>query len=221
MTSKKTWMTAGAIALAGWLLGGSKAYANTADLDLDVTITQNLSVAVTGSGVYASTVAAGTFIAGSSTVSFSTVAVVNDSGGSTERWELSAANAIPTGGESIVWDNAQSTTSIGADEFGLQAVFGSSATAVGHCPIASSSTWNASYAAAIQTTPNDYTNTLYANPNMVDGNGAYLPDGSTPDQGEMFAGDQRALCYKILYPPSTTAGNGVELIQLAVTAQVP
>src|SRR6266513_3366294 len=139
------WAAVGLISLACWLTGG-KAWAaatNPAVLDIDVTIQQNLSVLVSTGNTYvqystqAITWNLGNpnqkFANDNTTVGVSTVGVQNNSGAQTERWQLSRSNTVNSG---VTYDWALRTTTgtmPGAEQFAVQAVFGSSNTAVNGC----------------------------------------------------------------------------------------
>jgi hypothetical protein len=66
----------------------------------------------------------------------------------------------------------------------------------------------------LQTTPQVYTDMLYADPNL-NNDGEYRPD--VPASGHMWANSQRALCWRIILPDSTSVLN-TQNVQIIVTA---
>ena len=239
---------AGLAGLALWLVGTKEARAlsSTATLNIDVTINQNLSVAIVTSGNYTSTEAFNWTVGATSMTAndgsnpvLSSVTVVNDSGGQTERWGLSTlGNSIQaSGGNGVVWTLTSSTGSQpAADNFAVQAVFGSSMTAAATggaypaCPAISSGDWNKGFAPPLTTSAITYGTVTGGATQLVDtslfapGTGQPLsstqPDGSSPNTGEMFSGSKRSLCWR-LYLPVTTSASGTQNVQIVVTAQAP
>jgi hypothetical protein len=209
-------------AVLGMLLATVRAQAATptAFLNIDVAVTANLSVSVNGvaSSTDTSVAAWNTAIPNAKIVG-SSATVLNDSGGQTEKWALSMdATSLDTTGGGLTWSRSASSSSVGADAFALQAVFGSSNTAGAGCPIATASDWNNGYAAVLQTTPQTYMSNLYADPNLVNAGGSYQPDVTA--NGRMYAGSKRALCWRIITPNSTSVLNA-QNVQIIVTAQNP
>ena len=114
-----------------------------------------------------------------------------------------------------------SSTSVGADSFSLQAVFGSSNTAAAGCPVAASADWNQSFAPLLTAAPVTYTSTVFADSSLTNNGGTPNPDVTAgAANGRMFAGDKRALCWRII-TPSSTATTDTQNIQVVVTAQNP
>jgi hypothetical protein len=107
---------------------------------------------------------------------------------------------------------------VGADEFALQAVFGSSATTT--CAGAS---WNDSaIASPLGVTPALYTSTNYADSALATGGpNTYKPDNTGSNL--MYAYNattgigKRALCWRVILPAST-ATSATQTIQVIVTA---
>jgi len=207
------------LALAGLLGVGKAEAANPAYLNINVAINANLSVAV--NGVASSTDTGTTWNTATPNQAFasaSSATVTNDSGGTSERWALATnANSIDTGGGSPgSWTVAGSTTSVGADQFSLQAVFGSSNTALGGCPAAGSGDWNQAFAPLLTTTPVTYTSAVFADSNLTNGGGTPNPDNT--GNNRMFAASKRALCWRIITPNSTSTSD-TQNIQVIVSAQ--
>ena len=224
-TWKKTAVAIG-VALIGWL-GASRAEAvgvgSRSYLNIDVTINANLSVSVNGANTSTTTFAWDVSLGSTAfTNASSSVTVANDSGSQTERWRLSTTtNSIDnTGGGVQNWSLATSSTSPGADKFAVQAVFGSSNTAVGGCPAPGAATWASDVEAPLLTVdPVTYTGTVFSAP-ALNNDGEPTPDGSSPNPGEMFAGSMRALCWQVV-TPNTTSTTHTQNIQIIVTAQAP
>ena len=225
-TWKKTAVVLG-LALAGWL-GASRAEAvgvgTPSYLNIDVTINANLSVSVNDANSSTSTAISWNVALGSTafTNAASSVTVTNDSGAQTERWQLSTnANSIDnTGGGVQNWTVATSSRNPGADQFSVQAVFGSSNTIAGGCPAAGTATWDSTPVAPLLTsTPVTYTATTFAAP-ALNNDGTPNPDSASPNPGEMFAASKRALCWQVVTPDSTSTTHA-QNIQIIVTAQAP
>ena len=200
------------------------AAANPATLNINVAVTANLSVAV--NGVQSSTYTGVTWNTSSQQqLTGSTATVLNDSGAQTEKWALSTnGQSIPVSGTEF-WTLNTSSSAVGADQFSLQAVFGSSATAGGSCPNGASTDWDEDFADPLTTSPVTYTSTQFANTNLnTGGNGSlflYNPDVIAGGaNGRMFAGRQRALCWRIRTPTTTSTAN-TQNIQVIITAQNP
>ncbi|MBI4387228.1 MAG: hypothetical protein HY551_07585 [Elusimicrobia bacterium] len=235
---KRKWLARlpGLIGLAGWLAATgareARAAQNPATLNINVTITQNLSVAVVASGVAQTT----------QTVNWNTgtpndrlvndgtggrpssMTVLNDSGGQTERWALSTnANSINAQGGAVSWARVGSTTSVGADQFAIQAVFGSSNTAVNGCLSSGHGDWNSGGATPLDTSLQTYGSgspALFVGASLTNAGGTPNPDSSSPQPGEMYANSQRVLCWRVT-TPATTSTSQTQNIQLIVTAQTP
>lgn len=212
-----------AAALALLLAGAGRALAaSSAALHIDVTIAANLSVEVnaadssTQSVIWSAATPNQAF-----TNDASSVTVRNDTGGLTEKWALSAAPvSINQGGGPDNWTLAASSSAVGPDEFSLQAVFGSSKTAVTGCLGAASSDWNEAYAQPLTASPVNYTSTSFAGLNL-NNDGTPLPDitGGAAN-GRMHAGSQRALCWRLITPNSTSTTQ-TQSVQITVTAVLP
>ena len=132
-------MARGAILCLGLVMGagvGSSSAASPGYLNVDVAITASLSVRVNAAVSSTQTVVWNVAVPNDRLVSPSSATVLNDAGGSTEKWALSTnASSINTAGNAGTWSLGLSTAILpGADQFALQAVFGSSRTAAGGCP---------------------------------------------------------------------------------------
>ena len=212
--NKKLWGALAAILTTGMLATGARA-ANPAQVNISVTITSALSVSVDG---VATSTRPHTWT-GTPNQAFdnaaSSITVLNDTGILTEKWALSTnANSIPASGTG--WTLGTSTSAVGADEFGLQAVFGSSNTAVGGCASVTATTWNdATIAPPLTAGAVTYTSTVFGSTQLTNLGGSPTPDVGT---GEMYAGNKRALCYRAIMPASTSK-TAVQNVQVVVTAQ--
>ena len=224
MKTQRKWAWGAGLAALCWLAAGRAQAANPAYLNIDVAITANFSVSV---NAVASSTDTGTNwntgTANAKLVDASTATVLNDSGGQTEKWALSTnANSIDTGGASPGSWALQTSTNVlpGADQFALQAVFGSSNTATGACPLAAAADWDQSYASPLTAAPVTYTSTVFAD-TTLNNNGTQNPDVIAGGaNGRMFAGSKRALCWRIITPTSTSTSD-TQNIQVVVTAQAP
>ena len=205
-------------ALAG-LTGKASAANAQSYLNIDVTFNTALSVAV--DAVNSSTYT--TPWSGASNqqlVSATTATVTNDSGGITERWKLfTNQNSLTTSGST--WSMAASTSAVGADQFAVQAVFGSSNTAAGGCASATNpGTWNVTANAPLLTTTFatalQYTTAGALASTELVSNGQSTPDVGT-NGGSMFANDKRALCWRVIAPASTVA-TATQNVQVIVAA---
>jgi hypothetical protein len=213
----KAWKWLGAAMLA--IVGAGKAGAvatNPAYLNIDITITASKSVTVIGQGSSTDTTTNWTGTPNLAVAPTSTVTVQNNSGVLSEGWQLSTnANSLAASGS--VWARAASTTSVGADAFAVQAVFGSSSTL--SCAAASWS--NGTIAPALTTTPVSYTTSVFADSALNVGGGvSYQPDNTSTNV--MYANSglgagQRALCWRVILPAST-ATSITQNIQVIVTA---
>ncbi len=181
-------------------------------LNIDVTISASLSVSVTGAKVSSQAV---TWTGQSLLAAASTATVKNDTGLLSEKWQLSTtANAADATNGAAGWTIAGSTTGLAADNVAVQAVFGSSNTALAGCPLTSGTEWNnTAVAPPLTTAPATYTNTLYADAALTT-NGSHQPDAAI---GTMFANSQRALCWRLAMPPSTSLTNQ-QIVPVIVTA---
>ena len=212
------------MAALGWLGASRAEAANPSFLNIDVSITANLSVAVNGAQSSTHTTSWNTATSSAKLVSAATATVTNDSGGQTEKWALSTnANSIDTGGGSPGNWALQTTTAPalpGADQFALQAVFGSSNTVAAGCPVDTSTDWNQSYASPLTASPVTYTNAVFSDTSL-NNNGTQNPDVTAGGaNGRMFAGSKRALCWRVITPSSTGTTN-TQNVQVIITAQNP
>jgi hypothetical protein len=191
---------------------------NPARLNIEVTITQNLSVVVNEVASSTQTVPWNAANPNDRLVSPSSVTVRNDSGAQTERWQLSTnLNSIPASGTDK-WTVSGDSTAVGSEQFALQAVFGSSNTASNGCPVFNSPDWDLAMAEEVTDTPATYTSARFADPNLAAGGGTPNPD--VAGSGRMLANSKRALCWRVIAPASTVA-TAAQTIQLIVTALAP
>ena len=211
------WLGAALLAVAG-LSGQARAAATTSYLNIDVTISGTKSVTV--NGVASSTDATSVSWTTPNQVvpAPATTTVRNTSGVLNESWELSTnASALSAG---VAWSQGGSSTTVGTDVFALQAVFGSSNTTAGQC--AGSASWGSGTIAPLLTASPVLYNTAgtFAD-SALNTNGLFNPDtGSTMFAYNATTGaGQRALCWRLIMPQTTTATSGtVENIQVVVTA---
>ena len=214
--NKRLWGAFAALTLG--VLATTASAANPAQLNISVTITAAKSVSVDG---VASSTRAHTWN-GTPNQAFdnsaSSITVLNDSLILTEMWALSTnANSINAGG--TAWARTSSTASVGSDQFGVQAVFGSSNTAVsgaGSCADVTATTWNnGTIAPPLTTSVVTYTNTVFASTQLTNLGGSKDPDTGA---GDMYAGSKRVLCYRAIMPASSSV-TATQNVQLTVTAQ--
>ena len=220
MNAKKKMGWGVVLALAGVMTAGSAQAANPAYLNINVTITANVSVSVNGTDSSTTTVSwnAATPNDKLVPVGLASATVRNDSGGVTEKWKLSTNPYSLSSVAGSTWSLAGSTAAVGADEFAVQAVFGSSGTA--SCPSGAAADWDAPFAPPLTASPVVYTSSVFADTNLDNG-GTPLPDiaGGGAD-GRMHAGSRRALCWRVITPNSTSTAQ-TQNIQIVVTAVVP
>jgi len=218
---KKTWLGAGLIAALTWVgTQASAAVGNPSYLNIDVTVSAQLSVSV--NGVNNSTYTGvnwNTANANQELVAASSTTVVNDSN-VVEKWQLTAANRssnIPGNAESWALVTSTHPTAPSTDQYAVQAVFGSSRTVAGGCPGVAAATWqNGTIAPLLNTaSPKQYTSTQLADPTLNAEGAPYQP--SVLSSGNMFAGHQRTLCWRIVAPAATTTTDA-QNVQLVVTA---
>ncbi|MBI3554625.1 MAG: hypothetical protein HY077_19195 [Elusimicrobia bacterium] len=200
--------------------------ASSATLNIDVTITAPLSVSVNAVPSSTMSVTWNTAISNQELLADATSTIKNDTGGLTTKWALSTiANSLNTAGNSETWAVATATAdavtgllNVGDDQFAVQAVFGSSRTLT--CPGSGAADWNNGSAAPLTTSPVTYKSTMFSDL-LLNNDGTPKPDVfvGAPD-GRMFAGSQRALCWRII-APKTTATRDTQNIQIVVTAQLP
>ena len=216
--TRKTWWL-GAAALALLALTGTSEAATSATLNIDVTVSGSKSVQVNAANSSTQTVAwAG--VPNQLLVSPSSATVTNNASIFTEKWALSTNATSIDQGSAGSWNLGASTSSVGSDTFGLQAVFGSSNTAVGGCPVAASTDWNQATALPITAALQTYTSTLFADASLNAGGGTPNPDQTAGAlNGNMFAGDFRALCWRVIAPSTVDTSIDTQNIQIIVTAQ--
>ena len=213
-TKKKTgWLAAGLIAAAVGLAGRAQAGVGSPSyLNIDVTINATKSVSV--DSLRTSSDAVSWDGSNPLIVPTSTAAVKNDSGILSESWALSTLghSEDATNGANG-WTIAASSSSLPVDNVAVQAVFGSSSTTAGNCPATGATEWNNSATAPVlTTTPQTYSQTLFADSSLAT-NGSYQPDTGTT----MYAGSQRVLCWRLAMPTSTTLSNE-QIVPIIVTA---
>ena len=216
MNMKKMKVLGAALTAVLGLAAAARA-ATPSELDIDVTFSNAVSVAVDAAN--SSTYTVNWVSANQELLPLSSATVSNDSI-VTERWMLyTNANSLTTSG--TVWALAASTSAVGADKFGLQAVFGSSNTLSGGCASATKGgTWNVAANAPLLTTTfavglQYETGGQLASTELVN-NGQSTPDATTL-LGSMFGGSKRALCWRVIAPQSTTATQ-TQNIQVIVAA---
>ena len=230
---KWTFVTAALAAIGAWL-SPIQAYAyGSSQLDVEVMVTANLSVSVSSDGINASTQTVNWSAANpnQALVSASTIAVINDSGAQTEKWALNTTAISQDQGASGAWTRSGSSTSVGMDGYSIQAVFGSSNTPVGGCPSASSDTWNGSSATVLGTSLQTYGSAsgdgstvgdLYVGGGMYNNFASPFPDVTSGAHAQdMYAGDRRTLCWRIVTPNSIDTGTDSQTIPIIITAQNP
>ena len=216
MNAKKMkWLAAALIALIG--PAGKAGAATTAYLNIDVTFSNAMSVTV--NSVNSSTYTVNWTLANEELLPVSgSSATVSNNSVATERWKLyTNPNSLPVSGSS--WTAVASSAAVGADEFTVQAVFGSSNT-VDCAALTAALTWNlianaqvltTSFATGLQYT---FAGAL-ASPQLTN-NGTQLPDTAT-NSGSMYGGRKRALCWRVIAPLTTVATN-TQNIQVIVAA---
>jgi hypothetical protein len=186
---------------------------NPSYLNIDVTIAASLSVSVVGQKTSSQTV---TWTGQPLLAAASTATVKNDTGLLSEKWQLSTtANSLDAATGAAGWSIASSSSSLAADQVALQAVFGSSMTALGGCPATGASVWDDLAAAPVLTNalPQTYTDVRYADA-ALNNDGDYQPDAAI---GTMFAASERALCWRLAMPPSTSL-TASQIVPVIVTA---
>lgn len=219
-TKTKAWLALG-LGL-GALLSGDRAWAaNPARLNLNVSVTASLSVAVNSAASSTQTLSWDTANPNQEKVSASTVAVINDSN-VVEKWALSTLGRSidqATGGEGWTLDTSTETLP-GADAYTVQAVFGSSNTTLAGCPAAGAASWIQDYAPELTTglaTYGDTATSLFEDSTLTAGGG--LPGPDVPASNRLVKNSKRALCWRMFMPASTTFLD--QTIQVVVTAQLP
>jgi hypothetical protein len=220
----KKWAWTALAAAALGLIGASRASAaNPAYLNIDVNINAQVSVAV--NGVNSSTITALTWNTNSANAEFtaglqgSSVTVTNDSN-ITEKWFLSGStNSVNTSGSGTTsWTLNASSSAVGADAYALQAVFGSTNTAIAGCPGNGASDWNnGNSAPSLTGVPAQYTDVRFADSTLNTGGGPFTPSTGTGANAKMYASERRALCWRVIMPGSSSTVDP-QNIQLVVTA---
>ncbi len=203
---KKAWQTV-LLAAATVALGGiaQKAWAaNPATVDITVSMIGSLSVSVDDAAN--TTRALGPQSANALVVIGSSVTVLNDSGGFTEGWELSAATADDWTLITSTSDGSGNALPPGADEFVLQALFKDSG---------ADSTDPASWGepSIVTGAGQLYTDALFSA--QV---GASNGEPDTPANGNMFSSSERALMLRLYMPLSDSSSGAPQTIVLTITA---
>ena len=207
------------------LLGqeGRALAASSATIEIEVDIQADLSVNVDNAASSTDTINWNASNPNQAFASASTATVTNDSGFLTEKWGLSTLSASIDQGTSGSWSLVSTPGSVGADQFAVQAVFGSATTPVGGCPSAASGDWSNTFATPLAAgAPVTYTSTQFADTNLNNGGAnSFKPDVSSgPHDGRMNAGSKRALCWRAVMPSSTSTIDK-QTIQIIVTALAP
>ena len=210
-------MTTAALMSALAVLASAAGAANTAQLNINVSITQNLSVSVNNAVTSTQTVNWNTGTPNDRLVSPSSNTVLNDSGAQTERWQLNTQPSISASGLNN-WGVSIDSSAVGVNQFALQAVFGSSNTAVAGCPAFNSTDWDTDTADEVETGLLTYDNTRFVGASLTNAGGTPNPDDA--GTGRMNANSRRALCWRVITPASTVASD-TQNIQLTVTAIAP
>ncbi len=214
----KSWRLA-ALAALGLVLQAGRAFgASSATLNIDVTIGGSLSVEVNDAVSSTHTANWNADSPNAALVSAATATVRNSSGGRTEKWALATNPYSLSAVAGSTWALAGSTAAVGADEFSVQAVFGSSGTLA--CPSGAATDWDQAFAPPLTASPVVYTSSVFADPGLNDA-GTPLPDVAAGGaDGRMHAGSRRALCWRVIMPSSTSTAQ-TQNIQIIVTAVVP
>ena len=218
---KAAWAALGLSALALGLGVGRAQAANPAYLNIDVTINASLSVAV--NNVQSSTYGVVTWNTATPNQEFtsgtqaSSTTVTNDSN-VVEKWYLSGSTvSINTASNPETWTLRSAAGAPGTDEYVMQAVFGSSNTAAGGCPVNGGGSWGAAYAPRLSGVPAQYTDTTFADSTLTNLGGLFAPDTGSGATSRMFASGKRVVCWRLLMPASTSTTDQQNL-QLIVTA---
>jgi hypothetical protein len=216
-SNKKLWLGAALCALLGWA-GKARAAAatNPAFLNIDVTFSNAMSVVVDGTASSTYTV---NWTSPNQQLLSPSSATVSNNSIVTERWKLYTNDTSLPEIAGASWTLVNSTTSVGVDQFALQAVFGSSNTA--DCSaLTANGTWNlttraplipAGFGSAVQYT----TAGSLASPELIS-NGQSTPDASL-NGGSMYGAGKRALCWRVIAPQSTSATQ-TQNIQVIIAA---
>ena len=208
--TKMKWLGLAAV-LVAVTAGRAQAVSNPSYLNIDVTITNNMSVSVIGGASSTQTV---TWSGEATRFAPSTATVTNDSGYISERWELTTT--------ATSWDSVTGAAGwvIGAtqaaDQVKLQAVFGASGIAGASCSGASLFSDTNVSPALVSTTQVPYTQSVLADTIVGSGSLAARPDSAVNNR--MSAGRERALCWQLTMPLSTSLTSGVQVVPIIVTA---
>jgi hypothetical protein len=167
---KARWVAAALLLGALGLAGKASALPPETSAYLNIEITINATLSVTVDNVASSSYTTNwTGTPNQALASVSTATVTNNSTALSEGWSLSTWGTtldISGSGTQETWANANSTTSVGTNAFGVQAVFGSSATASGSCPAAAATDWaNGAINPPLTTTAVPYTATTFSSTN--------------------------------------------------------
>jgi hypothetical protein len=198
------------VAMLGMTAVSARAANPSAYLNIDVTITNNVSVSVIGVQSATQTV---TWSGQAALQAGSTATVTNDSGYLAERWELTTtANSWDSGTGAAGWLIGATNA---ADQVKLQAVFGASGIGAASCSGASLFGNNVVAPSLLSSTQTPYTQTILADTIVGAGGTPARPDGATNDR--MLAGRERALCWQLTMPTSTSL-TGTQVVPVIVTA---
>ena len=199
------WLGVAVVALLGLAGSAHAGVGNASYLNIDVTITQTLSVAVNTVNTSSEAI---TWSGQSFLTQAATTTITNDSGFFAEQWKLSTfATSFDQTNGNPGWTVA---TVPGIEQLEVQAVFGTSG---GATSCASANFTNAAVDKALSnTTPLTYTLTQL---NDVTGLGGTGPDNTSTNK--MNAGSQRSLCWKLSFPTSTALTNA-QVVPIIVTA---
>jgi hypothetical protein len=225
MNAKKK-LGAALAALLGVVVLATEARAvstSSATLNIEVTVVSNLSVKV--NSVVSSTDATASWNTANANQFFAAVAtatVTNDSGAQTEKWALSTLSNSIDQGTAGSWALQTALGSVGADQFAVQAIFGSGTTPKDSCPATTADDWGYTSSPTLTASPVTYTSTVFADSSLNNGGGSnFKPDvNSGGNDGRMFAGSSRALCWRVKMPSSTSTADQ-QTIMVIVSALNP
>ncbi len=203
---KMAWKTA-LLAAATVALGGmaQRSWAAT-PVTVDITVSMIGSLSVSVDGEATTTRVLGPKSAGALVVIGSSVTVLNDSSGFTERWQLNSGDSANWTLITSTSDGSGNALPPGADEFVLQALFKDSG-----ADNSDPATWGEP--SIVTNAVQFYTDALFSS-KIGAGNGE--PD--TPASGNMFSGNERALMLRLYMPSSDGTGGTSQTITLTITA---
>jgi hypothetical protein len=203
-------MLGAVVAMLGMTAVSARAANPSAYLNIDVTITNNVSVSVNGVQSATQTVTWN----GTQTLTPAVAATVaNDSGYLSERWELTTTpNSWDSVSGSAGWVIGATQA---ADQVKLQAVFGASSIGAGSCTGATLFGNNVVAPALTSATQTQYTQVILADTIVGAGGATARPDSATTDR--MVAGGSRKLCWQLTMPTSTSL-TGTQVVPVIVTA---